>query len=113
MVVRPIDHNAVKKVAEICWEFYPSYLRGSGTGNYGQGSPFKGVVMQMSYFNKLEEFDPETGLKVQSGCGMGDLNKELEKYERTKAASVLGKNCYNRRLCCGGSGGLGPLGGDF
>ena len=85
LVVRPSDHNAVKKVAEICWELsIPLTLRGSGTGNYGQAVPlFKGVVMQMSYFNKLEEFDPDTGfVKVQSGCVMGDLNKQLEKYGR-------------------------------
>ena len=37
LVVRPSDHNAVKKVAKICWEFsIPLTLRGSGTGNYGQ-----------------------------------------------------------------------------
>ena len=85
LVVRPIDHHAVKKVAEICWKFsIPLTLRGAGTGNYGQAVPlFKGVVMQMSHFNKLEEFDPDTGfVKVQSGCVMGDLNKELEKYDR-------------------------------
>ena len=57
LVVRPSDQEAVKKVAEICWEFsIPLTLRGSGTGNYGQAVPlFKGVVMQMSQFNKLEE----------------------------------------------------------
>ena len=66
LVVRPSDHNAVKEVAEICWEFsVPLTLRGSGTGNYGQAVPlFKGVVMQMSHFNKLEEFDPDTGLSL-------------------------------------------------
>ena len=80
LVVRPSDHKAVKAVAEICWEFsIPLTLRGSGTGNYGQAVPlFKGVVMQMSRFNKLEEFDPDTGfVKVQSGCVMGDLNLSL------------------------------------
>ena len=56
LVVRPNDLNAVKKVAEICWELsIPLTLRGAGTGNYGQAVPlFKGVVMQMSHFNKLE-----------------------------------------------------------
>ena len=40
LVVRPSDHNAVKKVAEICWELsIPLTLRGSGTGNYGQAVP--------------------------------------------------------------------------
>ena len=85
LVVRPIDQNAVKKVAKICWEFsIPLTLRGSGTGNYGQAVPlFKGIVMQMNCLNKIEEFYPETGfVKVQSGCLMGDLNKELEKYGR-------------------------------
>ena len=59
LVVRPSDHIALKKVAEICWEFsIPLTLRGSGTGNYGQAVPlFKGVVMQMTQFNKLEAFD--------------------------------------------------------
>ena len=79
LVVRPSDHEAVKEVAEICWEFsIPLTLRGSGTVNYGQAVPlFKGVVMQMSHFNKLEKFDPDTGfVKVQSGCVMGDLNKQ-------------------------------------
>ena len=85
LAVRPIDQNAVKKVAEICWEFsIPLTLRGSGTGNYGQAVPlFRGIVMQMNFLNKIEEFYPETGfVKVQSGCLMGDLNKELEKYGR-------------------------------
>ena len=55
LVVRPSDHKAVKEVVEICWEFsIPLTLRGSGTGNYGQAVPlFKGVVMQMSQFNKF------------------------------------------------------------
>ena len=40
LVVRPNDLNAVKKVAEICWEFsIPLTLRGAGTGNYGQAVP--------------------------------------------------------------------------
>ena len=113
LVVRPRDHNAVKKVAKICWEFsIPLTLRGAGTGNYGQAVPlFKGVVMQMSYFNKLEEFDPDTGfVKVQSGCVMGDLNKKLEKYGRElrflpstwKTATIGG-------FVAGGSGGIGSI----
>ena len=50
LVVRPSDHNAVKKVAEICWEFsIPLTLRGSGTGNYGQAVPlFKGCLLYTS-----------------------------------------------------------------
>ena len=92
LAVRPIDQNAVKKVAEICWEFsIPLTLRGSGTGNYGQAVPlFKGIVMQMNCLNKIEEFYPETGfVKVQSGCLMGDLNKELEKYGRELRLSLI------------------------
>ena len=113
LVVRPTDKAAVKKVAEICWEFsIPLTLRGSGTGNYGQAVPlFGGVVMQMIYLNKLEEFDPNTGFaKVQSGCLMGDLNKHLEKYGRElrlfpstwKTATIGG-------FIAGGSGGIGSI----
>ena len=109
LVVRPSDHNAVKKVAEICWEFsIPLTLRGSGTGNYGQAVPlFKGVVMQMSYFNKLEEFDPDTGfVKVQSGCVMGDLNKKLAKYGRElRLLPSTWKTATIGGFIAGGSGG--------
>jgi hypothetical protein len=113
LVVRPSDHNAVKKVAEICWEFsIPLTLRGSGTGNYGQAVPlFKGVVMQMNNFNKLEEFDPNTGfVKVQSGCLMGELNKELEKYGRElRLLPSTWKSATIGGFVAGGSGGIGSI----
>ena len=113
LVVRPIDHKAVKEVAEICWEFsIPLTLRGSGTGNYGQAVPlFKGVVMQMSHFNKLEEFDPDTGfVKVQSGCVMGDLNKQLEKYGRElRLLPSTWKTATIGGFIAGGSGGIGSI----
>jgi len=112
-VVRPSDHKAVKEVAEICWEFsIPLTLRGSGTGNYGQAVPlFKGVVMQMSHFNKLEEFDPDTGfVKVQSGCVMGDLNKQLEKYGRElRLLPSTWKTATIGGFIAGGSGGIGSI----
>ena len=113
LVVRPSDHKAVKEVAEICWEFsIPLTLRGSGTGNYGQAVPlFKGVVMQMSHFNKLEEFDPDTGfVKVQSGCVMGDLNKQLEKYGRElRLLPSTWKTATIGGFIAGGSGGIGSI----
>jgi len=113
LVVRPSDHNAVKKVAKICWDFsIPLTLRGSGTGNYGQALPlFKGVVMQMSKFNKLEEFDPDTGfVKVQSGCVMGDLNKQLEKYGRElRLLPSTWKTATIGGFIAGGSGGIGSI----
>ena len=113
LVVRPSDHKAVKEVAEICWELsIPLTLRGSGTGNYGQAVPlFKGVVMQMSHFNKLEEFDPDTGfVKVQSGCVMGDLNKQLEKYGRElRLLPSTWKTATIGGFIAGGSGGIGSI----
>ena len=113
VVVRPGDHKAVKDVAAICWEFsIPLTLRGSGTGNYGQAVPlFKGVVMQMSHFNKLEEFDPHTGfVKVQSGCVMGDLNKQLEKYGRElRLLPSTWKTATIGGFIAGGSGGIGSI----
>ena len=113
LAVRPIDQNAVKKVAEICWEFsIPLTLRGSGTGNYGQAVPlFKGIVMQMNCLNKIEEFYPETGfVKVQSGCLMGDLNKELEKYGRElRLLPSTWKTATIGGFIAGGSGGIGSI----
>ncbi len=113
LVVRPIDKNAVLKVAEICWEYsIPLTLRGSGTGNYGQAVPlFRGIIMQMNYLNKLEEFDPDTGfVKVQSGCLMGDLNKQLEKYGRElRLLPSTWKTATIGGFIAGGSGGIGSI----
>ena len=113
LAVRPTDQNAVIKVAKICWEFsIPLTLRGSGTGNYGQAVPlFNGIVMQMNFLNKLEEFHPETGfVKVQSGCLMGDLNKELEKYGRElRLLPSTWKTATIGGFIAGGSGGIGSI----
>ena len=113
LVVKPGDNNAVKKVAEICWEFsIPLTLRGAGTGNYGQAVPlFKGVVMQMSCLNKIENFDPDTGfVKVQSGCVMEDLNKQLEKYGRElRLLPSTWKTATIGGFIAGGSGGIGSI----
>ena len=113
IVVRPSDHIAVKKVVEICWKFsIPLTLRGAGTGNYGQAVPlFKGVVMQMSRFNKIENFDPDTGfVKVQSGCIMGVLNKKLERYGRElRLLPSTWKTATIGGFIAGGSGGIGSI----
>ena len=113
VVVRPKDNIAVKKVAEICWEFsIPLTLRGSGTGNYGQAVPlFKGVVMHMNLLNRLEDFDPGTGfVKVQSGCIMGDLNKQLEEYGRElRLLPSTWKTATIGGFIAGGSGGIGSI----
>ena len=113
LVVRPTEQIAVIKVAEICWEYsIPLTLRGSGTGNYGQAVPlFKGIVMQMNCLNRLEEFDPETGfIKVQSGCLMGDLNKELKKYGRElRLLPSTWKTATIGGFIAGGSGGIGSI----
>ena len=113
LVVRPSDLEAVKKVAEICWKFsIPITLRGAGTGNYGQAVPlFKGVVMHMSRFNKLEDFDPDTGfVKVQSGCLMGELNNKLEKYGRElRLLPSTWKTATIGGFIAGGSGGIGSI----
>ena len=113
IVIRPKTITSLLEAAKICWHFsIPLTIRGGGTGNYGQAVPLaKGVVVHMSYFNKLEKFYPDTGfVKVQSGCFMGDLKKELELYGRDlrlfpstwKTASVGG-------FISGGSGGIGSV----
>jgi len=113
LVVRPFDRDAVVKVAKICYEFsIPLTLRGAGTGNYGQSVPlFKGIVMQMNSLNKLEEYYPDTGfVKVQSGCLMGDLNKQLAKYGRElRLLPSTWKTATIGGFIAGGSGGIGSI----
>ena len=112
-VVRPNDIDSLINVAKKCYEFStPLTIRGSGTGNYGQAVPLsRGIVMQMSNFNKFESFSPDTGFaKVQAGCLMGEINKELGKFGRElrlfpstwKTASIGG-------FIAGGSGGIGSI----
>ncbi len=112
-VVRPNDINSLINVAKKCYEFStPLTIRGGGTGNYGQAVPLsKGVVMQMTNFNKFESFCQDTGFaKVQAGCLMGEINTELEKFGRElrlfpstwKTASIGG-------FIAGGSGGIGSI----
>ena len=113
VVVRPKNIDSLLAVSKICWELsIPLTIRGGGTGNYGQAVPLaKGIVLQMNYFNKLEKYYPDSGfVKVQSGCLMGDLNRELGKYGRElrlfpstwKTASIGG-------FIAGGSGGIGSI----
>ena len=113
VVVRPKNIDSLLAVSKICWELsIPLTIRGGGTGNYGQAVPLaKGIVLQMNYFNKLEKYYPDSGfVKVQSGCLMGDLNRELAKYGRElrlfpstwKTASIGG-------FIAGGSGGIGSI----
>ncbi len=113
VVVRPKNIESLLAVSKICWDLsIPLTTRGGGTGNYGQAVPLaKGIVLQMNYFNKLEKYYPDSGfVKVQSGCLMGDLNKELGKYGRElrlfpstwKTATIGG-------FIAGGSGGIGSI----
>ena len=85
VVVRPKNIESLLAISKISWDLsIPLTIRGGGTGNYGQAVPLaKGIVLQMNYFNKLEKYYPDSGfVKVQSGCLMGDLNRELKKYGR-------------------------------
>ena len=113
VVVRPRDLQSLMEVAKICWELsIPLTLRGGGTGNYGQAVPLdKGVVMQMNYFNKIEKFSPDTGfVKVQSGCLMGELNRELEKNGRElRLVPSTWKTATIGGFISGGSGGIGSV----
>jgi len=113
LVVRPKNITAVIDVAKICWGLsIPITLRGSGTGNYGQSVPLKkGVVMQMNYFDKIEQFFPETGfVRVQAGCLMGDLNKELERVGRElRLIPSTWRTATIGGFIAGGSGGIGSV----
>ena len=113
LVVRPKNIEGIIDVGRKCWELsIPLTIRGGGTGNYGQCVPlFKGVVMHMNYFNKIEEFCPDTGfVKVQSGCLMSDLNKELAKYGRElRLLPSTWRTATIGGFISGGSGGIGSI----
>ena len=113
VVVRPKNIKSIISVAKECWNYdVPLTLRGGGTGNYGQAVPLKkGVVMHMNNLNKVENFNPKTGfVKVQSGCLMIDLNKELEKNGRElRLLPSTWKTATIGGFISGGSGGIGSV----
>ena len=113
VVVRPKNIESTIAVVRKCWDLsIPITIRGGGTGNYGQCVPLsKGVVMHMNYFNKIEEFYPDTGfVKVQSGCLMSDLNKELAKNGRElRLLPSTWRTATIGGFISGGSGGIGSI----
>ena len=113
VVVRPRNLNSLIQVVKKCWELsVPLTIRGGGTGNYGQAVPlFKGVIMQMNYFNKVEEIANDTGfVKVQSGCLMGDLNRELNRQGRElRLLPSTWRTATIGGFISGGSGGIGSV----
>ena len=113
VVVRPKNIESTLAVVRKCWDLsIPLTIRGGGTGNYGQCVPlFNGVVMHMNYFNKIEEFYPDTGfVKVQSGCLMSDLNKELAKNGRElRLLPSTWRTATIGGFISGGSGGIGSI----
>ena len=113
VVVRPKNIESIIAVVKKCWDLsIPLTIRGGGTGNYGQCVPlFKGVVMHMNYFNKIEEFYPDTGfVKVQTGCLMNDLNTELERNGRElRLLPSTWRTATIGGFISGGSGGIGSI----
>ena len=113
IVVRPQKLDSIISIAKICWDLsVPLTIRGGGTGNYGQCVPLKrGVVLQLNYLNKVEQVDIGTGfVKVQSGCLMGDLNRELEKYGRElRLLPSTWRTATIGGFIAGGSGGIGSI----
>jgi len=113
VVVRPKNIESIIAVVRKCWDLsIPLTIRGGGTGNYGQCVPlFRGVVMHMNYFCNIEEFYPETGfVKVQSGCLMSDLNKELAKNGRElRLLPSTWRTATIGGFISGGSGGIGSI----
>tara|TARA_Y100001968_G_scaffold140202_1_gene128275 strand:- start:2473 stop:3819 length:1347 start_codon:yes stop_codon:yes gene_type:complete len=113
LVVKPLSVNAVVDVVRVCKKYaIPLTIRGSGTGNYGQCVPLKGgVVMLMSDFSNIREFDSNTSsVTVEPGCLLRDLNRQLLSRGRQlrllpstwRSASVGG-------FISGGSGGIGSV----
>ncbi len=113
VVVRPKSIESIIAVVKKCWDLsIPLTIRGGGTGNYGQCVPLlNGVVMHMNYLNKVEEFYPETGfVKVQTGCLMSDMNKELAKNGRElRLLPSTWRTATIGGFVSGGSGGIGSI----
>ncbi len=113
LVVRPNSVEAVVLLAGVCHRHgVPLTLRGAGTGNYGQSVPLRGgVVVLMGALRKIRDINSLTGeVTVETGCLLGDLDKELASYGRQlrllpstwRSASVGG-------FIAGGSGGIGSV----
>ncbi len=89
----------------------PVTVRGAGTGNYGQCVPLeRGIVLDLSLMDKLEEITPDGIAVCQPGLRLGVLETEARKqgWELRMYPSTLVKASVGGFLA-GGSGGIGSV----
>ncbi|MEM7735940.1 MAG: FAD-binding oxidoreductase [Deinococcota bacterium] len=88
----------------------PITMRGSGTGNYGQGVPLRGgLVLSTHLLKEILELTPDYA-HVQAGVKLGTIEREarpiggeLRMYPSTYATATAGG------FLAGGSGGIGSI----
>ncbi|MGX9963458.1 FAD-binding oxidoreductase [Roseomonas sp. F4] len=111
LVAMPRDEADVIRIAATCARLrVPLVVRGAGTGNYGQATPFfGGVVMEMTGLNRLRWIEPGR-IRAQVGIRIAALDalarkqgQELRHHPSTKRLSTIGG------FFAGGSGGVGAV----
>lgn len=80
VVVKPSSTKDVSRVVKLCYDYgIPLYVQGALTSLTGASIPFGGVVMDMSYMNKMLEVNLESGyVVVEAGIKIDEINEHLE-----------------------------------
>ena len=111
VIVQPSSLEVLSKVLAYAYkQDIPVTMRGSGTGNYGQGMPMHGgIVLSTQGLKEIFELN-QTHVRAQAGVRLGTLEREarqigaeLRMYPSTYATATLG-GCI-----AGGAGGIGSV----
>jgi len=110
-IVAPRSTEALLEVVKLAVKHsIPITMRGSGTGNYGQGVPLQGgIVISTHLLKEILTLTPEYA-HVQAGVKLGTIEREarrvgaeLRMYPSTYATATAGG------FLAGGSGGIGSI----
>jgi len=110
-IVAPRSTAALLDVVKLAVKNHiPITMRGSGTGNYGQGVPLQGgIVISTHLLKDIVALTPEAA-HVQAGVKLGTIERdaravgaELRMYPSTYATATAGG------FLAGGSGGIGSI----
>ncbi len=111
LIVQPSSVEELRAVIAYAFKHdIPVTMRGSGTGNYGQGIPMQGgIVISMHGLKEILALSKEAAT-VQAGVKLGKLEREarmigaeLRMYPSTVATATVGG------FIAGGAGGVGSV----